>query len=386
MMLPYFLPYFDQPSWPIPLPVVGPVTIHAFGVLVALALIVGTWVARWHGQSRGQDPTHLVDGTTWTAIAGFVVAHIVSVVFYFPERLQEDPLQIFYIWNGLSSFGGFLGAAFGAYFYFKRRNLDVLAHMESIAVGLGPGWMLGRLGCTVAHDHPGHETTFFLAFDHPTRGPIHDLGFYEFLFAAFITAVIFYVRRLKWPAGSIPALMCIVYAPVRFGLDYLRIQDAHYDGLTPGQWMAIAMLVGGIILMRYSWKRLTWLELAVPGGIAITYGVIRFFRAFGEEAEEVRYGLSDVQWLAVIMVVVGGWLIYGAIRLRAAKSALESAGAKTAEDDGDEPDERENDSKSKKVAKKENRSESMGKKKSKKHPKDDSDDDDSDGAESSDEG
>ncbi len=319
MMLPYYLPYFEQPSWPIPLPVVGPVTIHAFGVLVALALIVGTWVTRWHGQSRGLDPTHLVDGTTWTAIAGFVFAHIVSVVFYFPERLVEDPLQIFYIWNGLSSFGGFIGAAVGAYLYFKRRGLDVMEHIESLAVGLCPGWMLGRLGCTVAHDHPGLETTFFLAFDHPTRGPIHDLGFYEFLFAAFITVIVFYVRRLKWPTGSIPALMCIVYSPVRFGLDYLRVADAQYDGMTPGQWMAIGMLVGGYILMRYSWKRLTWLELAVPGVLSVAYGVVRFIWGFTEEVDETRLGLADVQWLALIVLATGSWLVWGAWKMKTAK-------------------------------------------------------------------
>ncbi len=254
-MLPYYLPYYEQPSWTFSLPVFDEVTIHAFGILVAIALIVGTWVARWHGQSRGLDPINVVDAATWTAIGGFIVAHIVSVVFYFPDRLAEEPLQLLYVWNGLSSFGGFIGGVLGALLFLRRRKLPVLAHVEAIAVGLSPGWVLGRLGCTIAHDHPGLQTDFFLAFDHPREGPIHDLGFYEFLFAICLAAVVFAVRRKRYPVGTIPALMCILYAPVRFGMDFLRATDAKYLGLTPGQWIAIAMLLGGALLMRHAWAR-----------------------------------------------------------------------------------------------------------------------------------
>ena len=342
-MLPLYLPYFEQPSWPIPFPVLGEVTIHGFGVLVALALIVGTWVSRWHGTSRGLDPTHVVDGATWTCIAGFVTAHIVSVVFYFPDRLREDPLQILYIWNGLSSFGGFLGAAVGSYLYFKHRGLSPRAYIDALAVGLGPGWVLGRLGCTIAHDHPGVHTDFalgfglpptegtlrdvllWIGFDEPRRemlarlreGPIHDLGLYECAFAVCVTLVVLFIRRLRWPPGVIPAVMCLMYAPVRFSLDYLRIADATYDGLTPGQWMAIGMAVGGYLLIRDSFGTLRWQELAVPGVLSVVYGAFRLIRGFSTPDGEVgAIGLSDGQWLALIICAIGLWLARAAWKWR----------------------------------------------------------------------
>jgi phosphatidylglycerol:prolipoprotein diacylglycerol transferase len=264
MMIPYYLPYYEQPSWPIPLPIFGEVTIHAFGVLVALALIVGTWVARWHGQQRGQNPVHIVDAVTWTAISGFIIGHMVSVIFYFPERLIEEPWQLLYIPNGLSSFGGFMGGALGAYLYITRRNLPMLPFIETIAVGLAAGWPLGRLGCSIAHDHPGKTTDFFLAFDHPQQGPIHDLGFYEFLFSLVVLALVMVVRRFKWPAGTIPAMMCVVYAPVRFFLDFLRVADAAYLGLTPGQWFSIVLLIGGLALGVYVRKNASALQQVEP--------------------------------------------------------------------------------------------------------------------------
>lgn len=270
-MIPLYLPYYEQPHWDI-----GPLTIHAFGVLVAIALVVGTWVCRWHGSTKGQNATVVVDAATWTCISGFIVGHLVSVIFYFPERILEDPLQLVYVWNGLSSFGGFFGAALGLFIFLKKRGLPLLEYYETISVGLGPGWILGRLGCTVAHDHPGHQTDFFLAFDHPNRGPIHDLGFYEFLFAIFVTILVFIIRRLKWPVGSIPAAMCIVYSPVRFMLDFLRVSDVTYSPVTyvlglsgdelldpapwwymdftPGQWFAVALFALGVAVMVVAWR------------------------------------------------------------------------------------------------------------------------------------
>src|SRR5690606_23930370 len=46
-----------------------------------------------------------------------------------------------------------------------------------------------------------------------------------------------------------------LYSPIRFLLDYLRVEkseggDARYFGLTPGQYSAIAFLVLGVWLMR----------------------------------------------------------------------------------------------------------------------------------------
>jgi phosphatidylglycerol:prolipoprotein diacylglycerol transferase len=47
------------------------------------------------------------------------------------------------------------------------------------------------------------------------------------------------------------ALLPLLYAPVRFPLDYLRDDDATYVGLTPGQWGSIALLGVGAFVMWY---------------------------------------------------------------------------------------------------------------------------------------
>jgi phosphatidylglycerol:prolipoprotein diacylglycerol transferase len=106
------------------------------------------------------------------------------------------------------------------------------------------------MGCSVVHDHPGLPSTFFLAVKFPD-GPKHDLGLYEMLYSIVLTAILYGLKNVRPFYGFHPALMLLLYAPVRFGLDYLRTADKKYFGLTPGQYFAVAIFIGGIALIMY---------------------------------------------------------------------------------------------------------------------------------------
>ena len=113
-----------------------------------------------------------------------------------------------------------------------------------------PGWFFGRLGCTIVHDHPGLPSDFILAVEYPS-GARHDLGFYEWLFTIALIVLLFVIRRRGYPAGVLTGITCVAYAPVRFMLDFLRVGDERFYGLTPGQYFALVlMVVGGWVLVR----------------------------------------------------------------------------------------------------------------------------------------
>ena len=46
--------------------------------------------------------------------------------------------------------------------------------------------------------------------------------------------------------GYVVAMVATSYAPVRFALDFLRVRDATYAGLTPAQWACIPLLALGV--------------------------------------------------------------------------------------------------------------------------------------------
>jgi phosphatidylglycerol:prolipoprotein diacylglycerol transferase len=244
------IPFFDfRPLdlWGLP--------IHLFGVLVATGVLIGDRIVVRQGAKRGLDPRDVRYLNARMVIGGFIMAHLVSVIFYFPERVKENPLVLLNLWSGLSSFGGFAGAAITFLYLTRKEKIPRLPYADSVALGLAVGWIFGRLGCTTAHDHPGRHSHFFLAVRYP-EGARHDLGFEELLFTLVMTAILFLYARRPRPAGRLIGLFATMYSPVRFFLDFLRATtdvlrpDERYGGLTPAQWACMGAFVVGVWLLR----------------------------------------------------------------------------------------------------------------------------------------
>ena len=83
----------------------------------------------------------------------------------------------------------------------------------------------------------------------------HDLGWYEFLYMAFLMVPAFLVLdRKPRPTPLFLVVFPLFYVPARFFLDFLRISDARYFGLTPAQYAGIAVFLAAVFLMvRMPW-------------------------------------------------------------------------------------------------------------------------------------
>lgn len=236
----------------------GYVPIHPFGVLVALAVIVGFHLGRRRAGKIGLDPDIMADGMFWVLVAAFIMAHIVSDIFYYPEEVRKNPLTLLAVWRGLSSFGGFVGGALGALVYFRRKKEPFIRYGEALVFGLVPGWIIGRLGCTIVFDHPGYPTAFFLGMADPSGVVRHNLGMYEMLLAVFVTIVLYSIKNVRPFDGFHPAVVMLIYGPARFLLDTLRVSDRKYFGLTPGQHFSILMIaVAAVWIVRGFRKKKT---------------------------------------------------------------------------------------------------------------------------------
>jgi phosphatidylglycerol:prolipoprotein diacylglycerol transferase len=245
------IPYIEQPHFTL-----GPISIHAFGILVAVAMIVGMRFVRRRAAADGLSPMVADALVTWVLVGGFIGAHLVDRLVYFPAETLARPLTLLKFWEGLSSFGGFVGAIVGAVLYFgKHPELSRWRLLDCVAYGFPFGWIFGRLGCSLAFDHPGAETTFFLGEMYTDGKVRHNLGFEEALYTILIAALFHFLGKKRRPAGYFVAMLAIVYAPVRFLFDFLRKNDVRYAGLTPGQWGALALIVVGFLLLRRAQKK-----------------------------------------------------------------------------------------------------------------------------------
>ena len=244
-MLPAFIPYFRIP--PLRL---GPLSIEPFGVLAAAGVYLASVLLTRRAREEGLDPEPLTSFATWALLGGLVGGHLVHLLFYHPEELRSGGiLQLFKVWDGLSSTGGVLGGLAAGALYFRRRNLSFARYGDVIALSVAPGWAVARLGCFAVHDHPGVLTGFPLAVLFPD-GPRHDLGFYDALLLGALTVVLYALRRRGALRGSLLAVLALLYGAGRFALDFLRARDlayvdARYLGLTPAQYFCMALVVYG---------------------------------------------------------------------------------------------------------------------------------------------
>lgn len=238
-----------------------PLALQPFGLLVAAGVLVGAHLMRRWGRARGLDDEHIRALVIRAVVVGFIGAHLFDVLFYQWDKLAQDPALLVRIWSGISSYGGVIGGVTGFLLYARSQKLDIWRYGDGAMVGFVPGFTFGRLGCTVVHDHIGAASDgFFLAVDYPpdfaggVAGLHHNLGFYEFLYMLVLCGVLWGINRWKdRPDGFMVAAMATGYAPVRFFLEFLRVNpeaDPRYVGLTFAQWVSMAMVVIGVLLMR----------------------------------------------------------------------------------------------------------------------------------------
>ncbi len=233
-----------------------PIAIQPFGVLVATGGYVGAWLAIRQARRVGLSEPAMTSFITWGVGVGFLAAHVLEVVFYRPGELLEDPLVLLRLWEGLSSFGGFIGGVVGALMWRARTGERVLPYADVVASALPVGWAFGRAGCSVAHDHPGLESDAWFAVQFPSGGRF-DLGLYELVLTVPLALGFLWLRGRPRPRGFYIATMALYYAPIRFALDFLRVRDARYQGLTPAQWCCIALLAVGIGFVRVAQRSAT---------------------------------------------------------------------------------------------------------------------------------
>jgi phosphatidylglycerol:prolipoprotein diacylglycerol transferase len=250
------IPWFKLEGVSLPGTTLG---IHPFGILVATGVFLGFRLATRHAQRNGIRAEVLSELVTYTLVSGFVLGHVFALVAYFPEKLMREPWRIFFIWEDLSSFGGVLGSAVGAFYWSKTRKIPLAPIYDCIAYAFPLSWALGRTGCFVVHDHPGNETDFFLGVDNYQYAGLapatrHDLGLYEVFWSLAVLALFQWLGRKPRPFGLYTGLFALLYAPFRFGLDFLRASDRTYAGLTPGHYASIATLLIGIALLRHAHK------------------------------------------------------------------------------------------------------------------------------------
>jgi phosphatidylglycerol:prolipoprotein diacylglycerol transferase len=185
------------------------------------------------------------------------------VLFYKPLYYLAHPLEILSVWQGGMSFhGGFLGVLVALWLFARSRRKRWLDVTDFVAPLVPLGLAAGRLGTFINGELWGRVTDLPWAMVFPPAGPAprHPSQLYQFgLEGLALFALLWIYTRRGRPMGAPSGLFLVGYGVARFVAEYAREPDSFLGylalGLTMGQWLSLPMIVSGLIMMRWAYRR-----------------------------------------------------------------------------------------------------------------------------------
>jgi phosphatidylglycerol:prolipoprotein diacylglycerol transferase len=254
---------------------IGPLPIRWYGLMYlagfAIFLLLGHLRAResWRGMS-GTDVDDLLFFGVIGAIVGGRLGH---VIFYDPQMLLRNPLEVFQLWKGgMASHGGILGVIVAMAWFARSRGKSFLTVADFVVPLVPPGLGAGRIGNFINGELWGrvadpNAVPWAMVFPHAGDGlPRHPSQLYQFTLDGIVLFAILwlYSRKPRAP-GTVGSLFLIAYGTLRISVEFFREPDTLYGalplGLSAGQWLSVPMVVLGVVLFA-------WFQRAGAGGRA----------------------------------------------------------------------------------------------------------------------
>ena len=245
------------------LPIVG---VRYYGVMIALGVLAGAWLARKRWRMRGHDPDELADVFVWAVPAGLIGARMYHVVTDYGSRYCGQPKcsgslwpEAFLIWKGgLGIPGGLLLGVLVGLLAARAAKIDIPSGMDAVAPAIPLAQAIGRLGNWFNQELFGGPTTlpWGLKIDATHRPPefagsetFHPTFLYEGLWNVGLMLVLLRIdatRKLK--PGKLFVGYVLGYFTGRLWVESLRIDEAtHLFGFRVNTVLSVTMIVIGFV-------------------------------------------------------------------------------------------------------------------------------------------
>jgi len=238
---------------------IGGLTIHWYGVLVALGFLIGLWMASRRGLRNGIAPEKIMDIGPWLIVGTIVGARTLHVVSYWDTDFADKPwTEIFMVQKGgLVYYGGLIGASLAGIIYLLWKKLPIWKFGDALAPSVALGYVLGRIGCLMNGCCYGRlcDLPWAIRFPagHPTHGvPVHPTQIYDSLLSLVFWGFLEWLYRRKRFDGQVFAAYLMGYAILRSIVEFFRGDyPTHYLGgwATPAHLVSMAIFAAGLVLL-----------------------------------------------------------------------------------------------------------------------------------------
>jgi phosphatidylglycerol:prolipoprotein diacylglycerol transferase len=250
----------------------GQLTIHTYGLLLALAFIAGIWLASRNAAKAGVNPDSIWNLgliIIFSALVGAKLLLFLSDFTYY----SENPREIFSLATLRSSgvyYGGLLLALAASAWYLKRAKLPGWRVADITAPGIALGQAIGRLGCLSAGCCYGKPTTmpWGITFTNPYSSEnvgvplnvrLHPTQIYESAGAFLLFLYLMWRLKRSHFAGQVILEYLGLYAALRFVIEFYRGDDDRgflFSGLlSTSQFIGIFTILGAAAVFMYLRRR-----------------------------------------------------------------------------------------------------------------------------------
>lgn len=229
---------------------IGPVTIYAWGAMLALALLLLAFLMSSRFKKAGINPDYALDIILLCVLAGIIGSRLFYVVFYDWSYFADHPAQIFSLANGgfggLVWYGGFFGGALAFYLYIRWRKLNFWDMADLVVPYMALAYAMVRIGCFLNGCCYGVPTSLPWGVAFPDLDSLHRHP--TQLYSTIINLGIFYGLLKLYPRrtfkGEVFLAYLGLYSIYRFIIEFFR------ENLVVGGVLTISQLIAlGVALV-----------------------------------------------------------------------------------------------------------------------------------------
>src|SRR3954468_20498482 len=203
---------------------IGDFEITSFGVLVAIAALVGLSVFARELRRSGL-PEEGANAAAGGVIGGLVGAKVIWSLEFGGTAPFTDLL---FSRGGLSWFGGFAGGIGTGLWLLRRYRIPIVSGLAAAAPALAIGHAIGRVGCFMVGDDYGKPSTlpWAVAFPEglpPTLVPVHPTQLYESAALIVLAWILLRQRRAGLTDRRVLATYLLGAGTIRFLIEFVRI-------------------------------------------------------------------------------------------------------------------------------------------------------------------
>ncbi|MGM0879117.1 MAG: prolipoprotein diacylglyceryl transferase [Bacillota bacterium] len=245
---------------------IGPITVYWYGIIIALGVFLGLYLATKEAKRVGLDKDIVIDLIMWAIPIALISARVYYVIFKW-EYYSKNPTDIIAIWEGgIAIHGALIGATITAIIFAQKRGVSFWKLADIIAPSIILGQAIGRWGNFMNQEaHGGPVTKEFLVnlqlpdfiinqmfingqYYHPTF-------LYESIWniAGFIVLIM--LRRINLRQGELFLSYIIWYSIGRFFIEGMRTDSLMLtETLRMAQFISIVLVICSLLILVYRRK------------------------------------------------------------------------------------------------------------------------------------